>query len=196
MIPEEMKSRKGGCSMKPTEELVHEHEVIAFVLKAGAAEAVRMEDTGEIDAGIIEKMLDFFRTFADRCHHAKEEKHLFPVLEGRGMSGDSGPLAVMLGEHTEGRKRRSNIARLLPAAKSGDEDAIRAVAENLAAYVSLLEDHIAKENGVLFPMAERIINEADQAALEKAFARVEEQEAGQGVHEKYHQLAHELSGKS
>ena len=180
--------------MKPTEELVHEHEVIKHVLKTAADEAVKMQDTEIIRPELIGMMLDFFRNFADRCHHAKEEKHLFPLLEQRGMSHDSGPIAVMLMEHTEGRRRLSNIAGLLPAAGAGDKEAVRSVTENLGAYAALLENHIAKENGVLFPMADRILTRNDQQDLEKAFARVEEVETGEGVHEKYHALAHEISG--
>ncbi len=180
--------------MKPTEELVHEHEVIIHVLKSVADEAVKMHDGADIRPDLIEMMLDFFRNFTDKCHHAKEEKHLFPLLEQRGMSHDSGPISVMLLEHTEGRRRISNISGLLPAAKLGDTDAIKAISENLSAYANLLENHIAKENGVLFPMAERILSQHDQENLEKAFALVEEVETGEGVHEKYHHLAHEIHG--
>jgi hypothetical protein len=35
----------------------------------------------------------------------------------------------------------------------------------------------------------------DRRALAEAFDRVEAEEMGAGVHEKYHQLAHELAGK-
>ncbi len=179
--------------MKPTEELIHEHEVILHVLKAAAEEVRGMEATGMARPELIAMMLDFFRNFTDRCHHAKEEKHLFVVLEKRGMPHDSGPIAVMLQEHNEGRRRLGNIDGLLPAARTGDQDAIKRIAENLKAYVILLDNHIEKENKILFPMADRALTEADQDELEKAFARVEEIETGEGVHEKYHGLAHEIS---
>ncbi|HPR52453.1 MAG TPA: hemerythrin domain-containing protein [Deltaproteobacteria bacterium] len=179
--------------MKPTEELIHEHEVILHVLRSASDEAIKMSNTSVIRPELVEMMLDFFRNFADKCHHAKEEAHLFTMLENRGMPKDSGPIAVMLREHTEGRRRLSNIAGLLPAARLRDEDAIRAISENLVAYVSLLENHIAKENGVLFPMADRILSEKDQEDLEKSFIKVEKEETGEGVHERYHALAHSIS---
>ena len=179
--------------MKPTEELIHEHEVIRHVLRAAADEAQKMSSTAVIRPELIEMMLDFFRNFADKCHHGKEENHLFSLLEQRGMSRESGPVAVMLMEHVEGRRRLSNIAGLLPAARQGDEDAIRALSENLIAYVYLLDNHITKENSVLFPMADSILTPEDQENLEKAFIKVEEEEIGEGVHEKYHNLAHAIS---
>ena len=179
--------------MKPTEELMHEHQVILHVLKTAAVEAHRIRSEAAIRTALIEMMLDFFHTFTDKCHHAKEEKNLFPMLAKRGMAHDTGPVAVMLAEHTEGRRILSNIAGLLPAAKQDDGDAIAGIAENLATYVNLLENHIAKEDNVLFPMAERLLSETDAAELKKAFALVEEIETGEGMHEKYHQLAHQIS---
>ena len=106
--------------MKPTEELVHEHQVITLVLNAVTLEAGRLRNAGKIDPGLVEKMLDFFRNFTDGCHHAKEEKHLFPLLERRGMPRDRGPVGVMLAEHDEGRRLVSNIGGVLPAAARGD----------------------------------------------------------------------------
>jgi len=43
-------------------------------------------------------------------------------------------------------------------------------------------------------MAERLLGETDMGELEKAFTLVEEIETGEGVHEKYHRLAHEIAG--
>jgi len=179
--------------MKPTEELVHEHKVIAHVLNAVSFEIGRLKNGGDIDLPFIEKVLDFFKNFTDKCHHAKEEKHLFPMLVQKGMSRDKGPVGVMLNEHDEGRKLLSAINGLLPAATRGDNEAILSIAENLAEYVSLLGNHIEKENKVLFPMSDQMLSNEDQATLEAAFARVEEEETGEGVHEKYHALAHEIS---
>jgi hemerythrin-like domain-containing protein len=179
--------------MKPTEDLVNEHKVISHVLESAAQEAARIGRTCGIRPDLIEKLLDFFRGFADKCHHAKEEKHLFPLLEMRGMAHDSGPIAVMLSEHAEGRQRLANIADLLPAAQANDQGAITSIAENLSGYAALLQSHIEKENKVLFPLADKILSGEDQKELEEEFDRVEKIETGEGVHEKYHQLAHEIA---
>jgi hemerythrin-like domain-containing protein len=42
-------------------------------------------------------------------------------------------------------------------------------------------------------MADKIFTEKDQQSLSDAFDKVEAEEMGEGVHEKYHKLAHELS---
>jgi hemerythrin-like domain-containing protein len=53
---------------------------------------------------------------------------------------------------------------------------------------------IDKEDNVLYPMADRLFTPADQQALAEDFERVEAEEIGAGVHERYHQLAHDLAG--
>ena len=85
------------------------------------------------------------------------------------------------------------IAEGLPQAKAGDSVAIATVALNLRAYIGLLHDHIDKENNMIFPLAEGLFTPEDQRELLEAFEKVEAEEIGEGVHEKYHQLAHELA---
>lgn len=141
----------------------------------------------------IEKMLDFFRNFADRCHHAKEEKLLFVKMEERGVPVRGGPIGVMLQEHDEGRRRVRAVAEALPQARSGQASALSTVRSNLLAYIQLLRAHIDKEDNVLYPMADRLFTPEDQRALTEAFEKVEAEEIGEGVHERYHQLAHDLA---
>ncbi len=184
----------GGGYMKPTETLKHEHEVILLVLAGVEREAQKIRKTRKADVEKLNRIVDFFRNFTDRCHHGKEEKHLFVKLAERGMDKESGPIAVMLAEHEMGREKIRAIADALPKAKNGNAKAVRILCENLEAYVALLRAHIDKENNVLFPMAEQILGDEDQKQLSEAFEKLESEEMGKGVHEKYHALAHELSG--
>lgn len=181
--------------MQPTQTLTHEHQIILMVLDAAEREARRIQNTGTAQAEQVEKMVDFFRTFADRCHHAKEEKLLFEKMYQRGMPRHTGPIAVMLQEHDQGRAHVRAVAEALPAAKSGDPAALARLQENLLGYVQLLRAHIQKEDNILYPMADEMLTPADQQDLAQAFERVEAEEIGPGVHEKYHQLAHELAGE-
>lgn len=180
--------------MTPTDILKHEHQIILMVLDAAEQEVRQIQDTGKVRAEKVDKMLDFFRNFADRCHHAKEEDLLFVKMQERGIPAAGGPIAVMLYEHNEGRQRVKAVAEALPNAASGEASAIAAVASNLSAYVQLLRAHIGKEDNILYPMADRVFTPEDQQALAEEFDRVEAEEMGAGVHERYHQLAHELAG--
>jgi hemerythrin-like domain-containing protein len=179
--------------VKPTEELKHEHQIVLLILNAAEREVANISGGGEFHVDVVEKMVDFFRNFTDRCHHAKEEKLLFPSLQQHGLPVDSGPVAVMLAEHEEGRKLIRAIIGEMTEAKIGAAKAVSAVGDNLAAYIILLRQHIQKEDNILFPMADRLIPADEQQLLTEAFARIEAEEMGEGTHEKYHQLAHDLN---
>jgi hemerythrin-like domain-containing protein len=176
--------------MKPTEELKHEHQVILLVLAGAERQA---GGSGEVDLGQIGEMIEFFVNFVDRCHHAKEEKHLFVKMEERGIPHDDGPIRVMLDEHDQGRKLVAAMKGRLPAATAGSGTAAEALRPDLVACARLLRSHIDKEDNILYPMADRVFTSEDQRGLEDAFKKVELEEVGEGVHEKYHQLAHRLA---
>jgi len=180
--------------MTPIATLKHEHQVILMVLDAAQREARTIEATGKVSVDRIDKLVEFFRNFADRCHHAKEEKQLFIRMADRGMAVEGGPIAVMLAEHEEGRRHIAAIAQSLPRASGGEASAIASVREHLEAYLELLRQHIDKEDNVLYVMADQVLTAEDQQELAEAFERVEAKEMGEGIHEKYHQLAHEPGG--
>ncbi len=179
--------------MTATDILKHEHELILRVLDAAEAEWQTAEATGAVHADVLDKLLDFFRNFADRCHHAKEEQQLFVRLRQRGLPAEGGPVGVMLSEHEAGRQYLQAVAAALPAAHEGDTAAIDAIRHALGGYITLLRAHIAKENNILFPMADRVLRVEDQHELSMEFERMEAEEISEGVHEKYHHLAQELS---
>jgi hemerythrin-like domain-containing protein len=178
--------------MTPTELLMDEHRLIMAVLDAAEREADSIRATGKVHGDTVSKMVDFFRGFADRCHHAKEEKHLFRMMQDRGFPAHTGPLAVMLADHERGRAFVGEIDRLIPSAEKGDPESLTALAHALSEYRELLGSHIGKEDGVLYPMAEQLLTPNDWEELARIFERVEKEEIGEGVHETYHTLAHEI----
>lgn len=183
-----------GFAMTATEILKHEHQVILMVLKTAENEARSIKEKNQVRPDVINKLTEFFQNFADRCHHAKEEKYLFERMRLRGIPVENGPIGVMLIEHDEGRGYVKAIIEGVSRAKDGDAKATSEVADHLLDYVDMLRVHIDKEDNVLYPLADRVLTSKDQEELLKAFEKVENEEIGAGVHEKYHQLAHELAG--
>lgn len=89
--------------MKPTDELKKEHRAIKIMLNILTEVARRLEAGRGADLKDLSDILEFLKVFADRCHHAKEEELLFPAMEKAGISGDQGPIGVMLADHQAGR---------------------------------------------------------------------------------------------
>jgi hemerythrin-like domain-containing protein len=178
--------------MTPTEELMNEHRAILSALEVLEAICGRI-DRGELCvSGDVERLLDFLKTFADHCHHAKEEKLLFPALEAAGVPNAHGPIGVMLSEHALGRKYIRGISDALAGLERGEPTSARMLSENGRAYVNLLRAHIMKENEVLFPLADRRLSSDVQAQLSQAFERFEELEIGHAQHDRFHTMMREL----
>jgi hemerythrin-like domain-containing protein len=140
-------------------------------------------------------MLDFFRNFADRYHHGKEEERLFPRLEAKGFSPHFGPTGVMRSEHEQGRRYLAAVKKAIEAGARRDGEAIDEFVRNARGYLQLLRAHIQKEDHCLFPMADQALGAAEQEQLVKEFAEVEHEPGFEDAHQKYLNLAGELAEK-
>lgn len=176
--------------MTATDDLRAEHEGILRMLGVMRALVTRIEAEGTVPAAALTGILDFLKIFADKCHHGKEEDILFPALEAAGMPREGGPIGVMLHEHTLGR----GLIRDMDGALTGNAGPRSFIAPALA-YIELLTQHIAKENKVLFPMAERLLGTPALTAMHEAFERLEEERIGPGRHEAFHRLLDDLAAK-
>ena len=79
------------------------------------------------------------------------------------MPRDGGPVGVMLMEHQFGRTRIAKWRKLRPLTPGGDRSSGATWANAALDYVALLRKHIAKENHILFVMAERLLSPDEQA---------------------------------
>ena len=178
--------------MKATEILMEEHRQIEGLLTSLELAAKSLASGRAVPAGFFLKAADFIMGFTDGCHHKKEEGILFVALVATGMSNDTGPVAMMLSEHEQGRRLTRAMRAGAEKMQGGDPAAASQVAQNALGYVTLLRQHIQKENRILFPMADRTIPVEQQPQITAAFDHFEQEETGQGVHEKYLSLAAEL----
>jgi len=181
--------------MTATTALRSEHETILSVIAClrEACTAARNEDRFDMDT--FRQGVDFIRNYADAWHHAKEEVHLFPALETAGMPSDGGPLGVMLSEHEVGRSHVRAISDSLDAVAAGDADARGTAVDSALAYAALLEAHIAKEDGILFEMADRMLPEAEHRRLEEVYESAIPDGANAETGAEYERLAASLCEK-
>jgi hemerythrin-like domain-containing protein len=147
----------------PTQVLRDEHRLILRVLGAVDSAAIRLSAGGALPEGWWQQALEWLRQFADHNHHAKEERWLFPALAKAGVPVQGGPVGVMLAEHERGRALIRTMER----------HDLRGRTEAARQYVELLREHIDKENGVLFPLAEAVLDEPARHSLAREFVAVE-----------------------
>jgi hemerythrin-like domain-containing protein len=162
---------------------MEEHRLIERMLKVVSAAADRLDNGEEVDQEVFVNAADFFRNFADRCHHGKEESLLFEKMMEHGLSGEVGPIAVMLREHQDGRAHVRRIAEL--SGKALDKKAAHELVLQTRGYVDLLGQHIQKEDNILYPMANTLLTSEDQEELGRGFEKVERELMGPSAHERY-----------
>ena len=178
--------------MTPSRQLKDEHEGILLMLQILDKISGKMEKKKKADLTHLEQIVDFFKIFADKCHHGKEEELLFPEMEKAGIPRDRGPIGVMLAEHVQGRSYVRAMGEAVEALKGGDQEAKGKFIENARNYIALLTQHIEKENNILFPMGDRVLGRDLQKELVEKFEVVEREKIGVGTHEKFHELLHQL----
>lgn len=179
--------------MKAIQELRMEHDAVRLTLKVLDRICQRVELSGKLDdPQDVDHLLEFFTVFVDKCHHGKEEELLFPALEHIGVGRDKGPIGVMLKEHQQGREYVQEMKAAISTLNTGSVSAAVDFIRTARNYISLLDQHIDKENNVLFPIAEKQLSETKLAELSKGFERIEEMKIGVGKHEEFHKMIDQL----
>ncbi len=140
-----------------TQALVNEHKLILRMLALLERNAPLTQAGSYNNYQFYLDGVEFIRSYADRFHHAKEEDVLFEALVENGMPREHSPVAAMLAEHDLGRGYVKAMETAALAAITGEPGQNALIAENALAYLTLLRDHIAKEDGILYPLAERVI---------------------------------------
>lgn len=174
-----------------SEDLKHEHEAVKTALNVLEKIASKIQQKENVDANDLKEMVDFLILFADKCHHGKEEIYYFPALENVGIPRNGGPIGAMLQEHEKGRL---NI-RQMKDSVSGLNTDLDAFAAAASSYVTLMRNHIEKENNILFMMGDQRLSEKTQTELLEKFEEHENKVVGEGKHELLHAQLEKLVKK-
>ena len=179
--------------MKATDTLRDEHTAVKLMLEIMEAVSARIRSGQKVQRQDLDNMTDFLRVFVDQCHHGKEEEILFPVLEEAGIPKSGGPIGVMLAEHEQGREYIRNMNHTLINFEAGGHSRAIEISDNMQAYIELLNEHIRKENDVLFQMADKVLTKEVQEDLYDRFEELEENVIGFGKHEELHEMLERMS---
>jgi hemerythrin-like domain-containing protein len=174
---------------RPIQDLKEEHGGIITMLGVMKKVAIRLKNREEVKKEHLEKIVEFLRNFADKCHHGKEERILFPEV----VKNESNLQLIneLLGEHKTGRDYIRGIDESLEYYDIGSPDAYH-IAINMEGYIFLLTEHIRKESKSLFPIVDKQIPDKVQLEIEEQFDILERDVIGEGKHEEYHGLLNDL----
>jgi hemerythrin-like domain-containing protein len=183
--------------MSAIEILVDEHSLISRMMSVLSTLQNGLERNGhtDINVKILNDVVDFFRVFVDENHHAKEEIALFPVLEQHGVSIKGCTIQSLKSQHQEGREFMKTLADALREYDGDNSMARTKVSYTLRDTVDLYKDHIWRENILLFPESEKVLQKSELSDVTKAFAVIEKK-FGTGFRVKYEELVNTLDTRA
>lgn len=171
--------------------LVHEHELIERAMAVLRKNLEGLE-SGAYDATQLTRSLDFLLEFGDKVHNKKEEDHLFPLMQERGISVEGGPLGVMLMEHEAERELLTRMMLEVPNLADMPDDKRARFEQEGMEYLRIRADHIWKENDVLYAMGRQVLSVADAEGLIDNFNAIDQAAYGAKAKENFLSMVVEL----
>lgn len=178
--------------MNPIEDITREHGPIKLMLRILEKINEKIIRGEEVQTEDLHNAIEFIKEFADKCHHGKEEALLFPAMKLNGIAEENGLIDILNKEHVEGRGYVKKMAEALERKEEDAAEFARIFVDSAKKYVTLLDQHIDKENTILFPGARRSLSADQLSELEAGFLNVEENVIGRGRHEELHQIIRRL----
>jgi hemerythrin-like domain-containing protein len=175
--------------MLPVDLLVQEHRIIERMVSPIKNELSRMEETKEVNQNFIDVTVDFIRTYADHCHHGKEEGILFRELSKKPLTTEHATtMRELIEEHVYGRKTTRNLADAKERFVKGNPEALKDVEKFLNDLAEFYPKHIEKEDKKFFyPVMEYFTPKEQETMLRECWEFDRKL-----IHEKYAKTVEEL----
>jgi hemerythrin-like domain-containing protein len=175
--------------MQPIGPLMIEHRLIERMITLMRSELTRIKDNVEVDPEFafvdpvfIDTAVDFLRTYADRCHHGKEEEIFFAALSQKDLSLEHREaLEDLVRDHLWARKTTAALLRAKEDHLLQKQGALEEIMKNLGELVEFYPQHIAKEDKDFFISSMAYFREAERAEMLKAMEDFDRRL----IHEKY-----------
>jgi hemerythrin-like domain-containing protein len=169
--------------------LMKEHRLIERILPILTKEMVRLHEGGGANAEWVLSVVSFFRTYADRCHHGKEEDILFRALASKPLSDEHRRTMNQLAEeHVLARKLVGRLMLDQARCAKGDKAADSAIGQDIQEVADLYLKHIKLEEKSFFLPCMDYFSAIEQAEMVRAFAEFD----AKIVHEQYRTMVEDL----
>ncbi len=154
----------------PVDVLVREHKLILQAVDKIKSEINQMQANKTVNPALITTAVDFFRTYADRFHHGKEEGILFNELSHKNLSkADSKMMRELILEHAFARRTVTALESAKESYVSGKKEALENIFELMTALVKLYPEHIEKEDNRFFYPCMEYFSEQEQKDMLESF---------------------------
>jgi len=173
------------AQMLPAGPLMIEHRLIERMVAVMDRHQKRIEGGQDPDPRLLDDIIDFLRSYADRCHHGKEEDLLFRALAEKPLTQTMrSAMERLISDHAHSRKLVGELDELNGKLRSGDGTATGGISRILAELVIIYPDHICREDRVFFPQAMKYLDPQEREAMLQAFTDFDRRL----IHERYGNL--------
>jgi hemerythrin-like domain-containing protein len=173
----------------PTGPLVHEHRVIERMIALMREQVAAIAESGHADSAFIDIATDFIRTYADRCHHGKEEDILFRELGTKELAPDiAEAMADLVRDHVRGRELTRRLGEAGRAYAQGEPSALPEIESALRELVDFYPRHIEKEDRHFFKACLAYLTDEEQRAVLHEYEAFDRDL----IHEKYRGVVERL----
>jgi len=155
--------------MMPAGPLIIEHRLIERMIGLLEKELQSIKLKEKADLAFIDSAIDFIKTYADRCHHGKEEDILFVRLAKKEISGTHNKIMKeLIDEHKYGRKLTNDLLETKEKYASGFTSSIFDIIEIMKKLVDFYPRHIEKEDKHFFiPVMDYFTRKEQDEMLDK-----------------------------
>ncbi|MFA5974653.1 MAG: hemerythrin domain-containing protein [Elusimicrobiota bacterium] len=177
--------------MMPVGPLMVEHRLIERMIALLGKESARIRSTGLVDVEFVLSAVDFIRTYADQCHHGKEENILFRDLGKKTLSSEHERVLIeLIAEHVKGRQVVRDLVAAQERYLKNDKTAVDEVARLMDVLVQFYPKHIEKEDKHFFIPCMAYFTKPEQEAMLAECYDFDRRL----IHEKYDQVVRHLEG--
>ena len=128
-----------------------EHRLIERMVKIITHLQLEISEVEEVDSNFIDTVVDFFKTYADRCHHGKEEDILFKKLATKNLKRIHKTIMdELIQEHAYARKTVAKLKETNITYRQDNKEAIWKINDLLKELSTLYPKHIEKEDKHFF----------------------------------------------
>ncbi len=152
---------------QPLEYLIAEHDIISRVEQMVPQLDSYWKTNQETYEETIRSLITFFREYADKFHHYKEEQILFPKMNRHPDFSQQELIEEFEDHHELFREHLSSVEASL---QEKNYEQVQAI---LKRYINELLDHIAAENDELFVMAESLFNDDELESMYFSFKDID-----------------------
>jgi len=177
--------------MMPIGYLMIEHRLIERMIRLMINELKNINEK-KLNLDFIDTAVDFIKSYADKCHHGKEEDILFRDLSQRKISSEHKKIMEeLIREHKMGRAAVGKLVEAKGKYARGEQPALGQIKDQIKWLTEFYPKHIVKEDKGFFIPSMGYFTKQEQEKMLSEFCQFD----GPRIQPKYREIVEKLENR-